>query len=107
MHMKLTFTRSPYEEHHPLAEKDFDGSISRCISNSFQGAGYLQISFSTNPDGQKRSTFSAPIGPKQFEELARLMVEADPQAAIRAFGSAMKDIEIQKRETDTSEVVAA
>lgn len=26
------------------------------------------------------------------------MVEADPQAAVRAFGAAMKDVEIQKRE---------
>jgi hypothetical protein len=47
------------------------------------------------------------LAPEQFEELARLMVEADPQAAIRAFGAAMQDVEIQKREAVSSEAVAA
>jgi hypothetical protein len=47
------------------------------------------------------------IDPKQFEDLARLMIETDPQAAIRAFGAAMRHIEIQKQEADASETVAA
>jgi hypothetical protein len=36
------------------------------------------------------------------------MVETDPLAAIRAFGAALKDVEIKKREKDhLPEVVAA
>jgi hypothetical protein len=35
------------------------------------------------------------------------MIETDPQAAIRAFGAAMRHIEIQKQEADASETVAA
>ena len=104
MHMKLEFTRSPYEEHSYFAEKSYDGHMRLWRSRDFS---HLEIGFSTNPNGQRRSTFSAPIGPKRFEELARLMVEADPQAAIRAFGAAMKDAEIQKGEADKSRVVAA
>ncbi len=102
MHMQLKFTREPYRDHSYSAEVSFDGQLRVWREPSY---GYLEIGFST--DGQRRNTFSAPIDPKQFEELARLMVEADPQAAIRAFGAAMQDVEIQKRETDASEVVAA
>ena len=106
--MQLKFTRSPYEDHSYFAEKSCDGQtrIWRAETRG-QSYGYLEIGFSTNPSGQRRSTFTAGIGPNQFEEMARLMIEADPQAAIRAFGAAMKDVEIQKREIATSEVVAA
>jgi len=71
------------------------------------GDGFIGISFSTSPDGRHRSHFAAGIDPKKFEELARLMVEADAQAAIRAFGAAMLDVQIQKQEADPSETVAA
>lgn len=36
-----------------------------------------------------------------------MMVEVDPRAAIRAFGAGMRDVEIEKREVDSSETVAA
>jgi hypothetical protein len=108
MHMHLKFTRSPYEDHSYFAEKSYDGQMRIWRTETRdQSYGYLEIGFSTNPNGQRRSTFTAGIGPYQFGEMARLMVEADPQAAIRAFGAAIKDIEIQKREIDPSEVVAA
>jgi hypothetical protein len=103
--MELKFTRSPYEDHSYFAEKSYDGQMR--VWHHDHSYGYLEIGFSTNPDGRRRSTFSAGIGPNKFEELARLMVEADPQAAIRAFGAAMQDVEIQKRETNPSEAVAA
>jgi hypothetical protein len=74
MHMQLRFKRSRYEDHSYFAEKSYDGHIRICC-------------VSTNPDGVRRSTFGAGIGPNQFEELARLMVEVDPRAAIRAFGA--------------------
>ncbi len=96
--MPLKFTREPYRDHSNSAEVSFDG---RMYAMSVDG--YVGIQFSTKPDGLRRSHFRAAIGAAKFEELARLMVEADPQAV----GAAMKDVEIQKRETDASEVVAA
>ncbi len=107
MHMQLTFRRSPVEEHSYFAEKSYDGHIRIWRLSHEKSCGYLEIGFTTNPDGQRRSAFSAGISPEQFEELAQLMVEADPQAAIRAFGAAMRDVEIQKLEADSSETVAA
>ena len=100
--MPLKFRREPYRDHSYSAEMSFAG---RMCAMSVDG--YIGIQFSTKPDGLRRSHFRAAIGPAKFEELARLMVEVDPQAAIRAFGAAMQDVEIQKRETDTSAVVAA
>jgi hypothetical protein len=94
MHMQLWFKRSRYEDHSYFAEKSYDGHMRICC-------------VSANPDGVRRSTFGAGIGPNQFEELARLMVEVDPRAAIRAFGAGMRDVEVEKREVDSSETVAA
>ena len=94
MHMQLRFKRSLYEDHSYFAEKSYDAHIRIwCVS--------------INPDGVRRSTFGAGIGPNQFEELARLMVEVDPRAAIRAFGAGMRDVEIEKREVNSSKTVAA
>jgi hypothetical protein len=98
--MPLEFKREPYGGHSYRAARWFDGHM---YAKSIDG--FIGIQFTTKPDG--RSQFSAGIGPAKFEELARMMIEADPQAAVRAFGAAMKDIEIQKRETDASQVVAA
>jgi hypothetical protein len=100
--MPLTFTREPYRDHSYSAEVSFDGRMSAMSVD-----GYVGIQFSTKPDALRRSHFRAAIGPTKFEELARLMVEANPQVAIRAFGAAMRDIEIPKRETDASDTVAA
>jgi hypothetical protein len=85
-------------------EKSYDGQMRVWHEHSYS---YLEIGFSTNPDGIRRCTFSAGIGPDKFEELARLMVEAEAQGAIRAFGAALQAVEIQKRETDSSGAVAA
>lgn len=100
--MPLEFKREPYGDHSYFAEVSFDG---RMYAKAVDG--FIGIQFSTNPNGIRRSTFSAGIGPKKFEELARMMIEVDPQAAIRAFGAVMKEVEIQIRETDATEVVAA
>ena len=44
--------------------------------------------------------FFIPIEPEAFADLAREMIKADPQAAIRAFGKAMQEIEISALDTD-------
>jgi hypothetical protein len=96
MHIPLTFNRNPLNY---SAEKSMDGQIF-----TRPGDGYIGIQFSTNAE-LKPSHFSAGVGPGKFEALARLMVEVDPQAAIRAFGAAMNDITVQK--LDAAEVVTA
>jgi hypothetical protein len=57
--------------------------------------GLIEIGFCSNPDGERRSTFEAYIVPDDFAELAKLMLKADPQAAIRAFGAALQDVSVQ------------
>ena len=59
--------------------------------------GYLVILFGTNPDGQRGNTYDVRVFPREFAEVARAMMEADPTAAIKAFGAAMQDVpEISK-----------
>jgi len=92
MSIPVTFTRYSGEE-------DMKGQIF-----TRPGDGYIGIQLSTNAE-RKPSHFSAGIGPNKFEALARMMVEVDPQAAIRAFGAVMNDITVQKR--DDTEATAA
>jgi hypothetical protein len=54
------------------------------------GEGYLEAGFSTNREGQKKSTFNMAIYARDFETLALEMVKANPEAAIKAFGVAMQ-----------------
>jgi len=51
--------------------------------------GYLSAPFDT-----VQSSYDVVIGLNEFRELAELMMKADPQAAIRAFGAAMQTAEI-------------
>ena len=84
MHMQaqIRFKGSRYEDHSYFAEKSYDGHIRIwCVS--------------TNPDGVRGYVWCG-MRANQFEELARLMVEVDPRAAIRAFGAGMRDVEIER-----------
>jgi hypothetical protein len=49
----------------------------------------------------RTSEFYAHISPREFSALARMMMEADPPAAIIAFGEALQTVQIQRREADT------
>ncbi len=103
--LKLSITQSPLKEHSYFAEKTLAGSLQVVrVPGDFR---FLALSFVTNPDGERSSQFSTGIDPKQFEELARMMMDADPQAAVRAFGTALQTAEVQRRESNTTQVVAA
>ncbi len=68
--------------------RDYDAALepwNRCVL----------IKFTTNPDGQRGNAFRVTIGREEFRELAAVMMSADPTAAIRAFGAAMQEAEIQ------------
>src|SRR5437762_8362370 len=92
--MQLDFTRTPESSDSYFAEKTFRGGLQAVRwDGDYWG---IQINFSTNPTGRNHSNFRAVINPKQFEELARIMMEADPRAAIRAFGAAMQGAEVAR-----------
>jgi hypothetical protein len=57
--------------------------------------------------GRGGSDFTGHILPEQFRDLARIMVQVDPQAAIRAFGAAMQHISVQERPDARSESQSA
>ena len=65
------------------------------------------IQFDTNPGGQRRASYRISIHSGRFEELTRLMMKADPQAAIRAFGAAMQDFEYTTEATSAPPVKGA
>jgi hypothetical protein len=49
------------------------------------------IGFRTNPKGEKPSDFDVSILSENFGMLARTMMHADPEAAIKAFGAALQE----------------
>jgi hypothetical protein len=53
------------------------------------------LSFATNRDALRRTTFSVDIDPKSFGDLAKAMIRADDSAAINAFADALKELPVQ------------
>jgi hypothetical protein len=92
--MRVNFCREPKSDHSIFAKKDFDGYISPVkFTEDCKG---LQIGFETNPGGQG-SLFKGYIVSADFGDLAKQMLGADPQAAIRAFGAALQEFGAEKR----------
>lgn len=52
------------------------------------------------------SLFNIALYAEHFAALARMMIEADPAAAIHAFGDALQDAEIQRRRPDEADKAA-
>lgn len=58
-------------------------------------SGRIEVEFSTEPNWNGwPQRFGTSIYPRDFKDLAKFMVEADPQEAIKAFGSALQDFRI-------------
>lgn len=95
----LSVRRQPSCDHSYFAVKSFDATllVGRLgVSNDDQR--WLELGFSTKADGKKNvSLFNTAIYPRHFVELARMMVEADTEAAIHAFGAAMQTAEVERR----------
>jgi hypothetical protein len=68
----------------------------RAELNNDQRPGWIRISFATNPDGLRQQCYQVAIVPNDFETVAREMLKADPEKAIKAFGAAMQDFEAAK-----------
>ena len=86
--MRVSFQRGPLSGGHGKS-KYYKGAIKAVGSD---GIDHLEIGFGTNPDGRRHTIFHARIGPEHFKELALLMMEANPRAAIKAFGVAMQSV---------------
>ena len=69
--------------------------------------GYLKFGFTTNPDGDKQSTFHVRVDTDEFEYVAKEMMKADPQAAIKAFAAAIHDAKITVQPDAEEETKAA
>jgi hypothetical protein len=101
--LKLTVRRQPLSEHSYFAEKTFEATLRVEHVNDHR---WIDLSFATNTDGQKISLFDLAISPKHFADVARMMAEAEPAAAIQAFGAAMQSADVERR-LPTKDVQAA
>lgn len=91
--MRISFLRQPKSDHSESAKKDFDGLLRPWrLADSARG---LSISFESNPDGQG-SKFECVIASACFADLANEMLKADPEAAVRAFGTALQQFGLER-----------
>ena len=94
--LELEVTRSPNGEHHYSSEETFNALLRvQKIADQFE---CLRFSFVTNPGGQKQTNFDSYINPRNFTQLAAMMVEADPEFAVKAFGQALQLVSVAKSE---------
>jgi hypothetical protein len=99
--LRLPVIRQPQSDHTYRAEKSFEASLSveHAVPN---GVRWLELRFGTNGG----SNFNLAIAAKDFVELARMMVETDPAAAIHAFGAAMQTAEVERLRPASDEEAA-
>jgi hypothetical protein len=102
--LKLLGRRQPLKDHAFSAEKSFDATLH--VDHLDDDQRWLSLSFVTNPDGQNVSRFGLAIYPRDFGELARMMVDADPTAAMQAFGIAMQAVQVERRQQTVGEDAA-
>jgi len=98
--LKLDVRRGPLSDHSYFAEREIPATLS-VVKGSDDDERWLRLRFVTNPDGKARSEFRSAIYPMHFVDVAQMMMEANPEAAIRAFGRAMENAQVQRR-TDQS-----
>jgi len=104
--MVLKAYRHPYQSHDDLLDREeYDAHL--VVLRYVRDYRLMEIKFATNPNGLNRSRFTVPIPSSEFGELAKKMIEADPQAAIKAFGAAIHDAKITVRRDDSEEKTKA
>ena len=97
MSMQLDVTRSGARSTSDFAPKQEYTVHFHAFPKDRRTDGHIQFGFVTPPKGEKQSHFGGYIEPEKFEELALLMFKAHPQAAIKAFGAALQQIEMPER----------
>jgi hypothetical protein len=92
--MKIVVQRKPTESDHWSKGEEYEARIGISKLNSSEK--WLEILFNTNPKGLRSSTYSIPICPTDFQELAQLMMQANAGEAVKAFGVALQAFPISK-----------
>ncbi|MGY0574308.1 hypothetical protein ACTGJ9_027220 [Bradyrhizobium sp. RDM12] len=103
--LKMSVLRRPLSDHPYSSRKSFEGALSvdhNGPPNDEQR--WLRFGFCDEPNGH---LYAAAIYLRDFEKLARLMVEADPVAAIHAFGAALQAAPIERQQAMLGDDVAA
>jgi hypothetical protein len=94
MSMQLDVTRSGARSTSDFAPKQEYTVHFHAMPTDRRADGHIQFGFFTPAKGAKQSHFGGQIELEKFEELALLMLKAHPQAAIKAFGAALQQIEM-------------
>jgi hypothetical protein len=89
--MPIQVIRSRYETDTSRSRKEYTAGIGTQPRRGGWG-GFVEIRFTTNPEGVRKQSFDVQIGPEDFKDLAQAMMLADAQAAIKGFGVAMQDV---------------
>lgn len=102
--LRLTAQRQPDSDHQLSQRSSFDASMAVDHNDGYQR--WLELRFAV-PEARGHSRFHVPFYPTDFAALARIMIEADPAAAVHAFGGAMQLAEIERRRPDEVDNEAA
>jgi hypothetical protein len=90
--MEMNVIREPAEAAPPLIPLSYKASL-HVEPTPGRQSNYLALRFNTG--GKERgSLFHTSIAPSSFTELAKLMMQADPSAAITAFGAVMLEMPV-------------
>jgi hypothetical protein len=93
----FTVTREPTNSASTFTRTEFNGGF-RALREKADWPACIKFGLSTDrPSVRNSSQFTGYITTDKFSHLAKLMFEADPEAAIRAFGAAMQEADIQRR----------
>jgi hypothetical protein len=102
--LKFNIRRSPLSDHSYFAEKTFEASL--FVGHMKEDSPrWLELRFAAGTD-ERTSIFEGAIGARDFSSVATMMMEADPEAAIRAFGKAMEFARVQRRDEIASDEAA-
>src|SRR5438128_2609606 len=102
--LKFNIHRRPRSDHN--SQTDFQVSLFVGHLDMADPQKWLQIRFATGGE-RNTSIFEGAIYPRDFASVAAMMVNADPEAAIRAFGKAMETAKIQRRDDQSASDEAA
>lgn len=101
--LKLSMLREPSSDQSYFARKSYEATLFVDHNGPPYDQRWLGLSFATNPAGKNVSLFRMAIYPEHFAELARMMIEADPVVAVRAFGAAMQSADLERGKPPATE----
>jgi hypothetical protein len=92
----LTVIRNGYRSETHRTREEYQAGVGAEFPLHVGEDGYVEIAFSTNPEGDRRQTYVVHLTANNFAEVAREMFRANPAEAIKAFGAAMQEFKDNK-----------